>query len=85
MNPWAHSFTVSSLAGKPTNIVLAAEFDIQMMNTPPTLSNFNAKLALHIGPKADELKPSVKIIYTVSRMDGKSSCIHRHRVVLNFS
>ena len=65
MNPWAHSFTVSSLAGKPTNIVLAPEFDIQMMNTPLTLLNFNAKLALHIGPKVGELTLSVTIIYTV--------------------
>ena len=65
MNPWAHSFTVSSLAGKPTNIVLAPEFDTQMMNTPLMSLNFNAKLALHIGPKVGELTLSVTIIYTV--------------------
>ena len=73
MNPWAHSFTVSSLAGKPTNIVLAPEFDIQMMNTPLTVLNFNAKLALHIGPKVGELKPSVQIIYTVLRVVMKKT------------
>ena len=76
MNPSAHSSTVSSLAGRVTNIVLAPESDTLMMNTPLMSLNFNAKLALHIGPKVGEWKPWLMIIQIVlSVVRNKKFCV----------